>query len=194
MFDTCGLPLFSKQEEETDARGFHQRDQQQAAVLHQLRRGAGLSKLEWERRSADGGRLAPVIEQLRNAHGLTIAGDGSLLAPYFMEDVRQSPRLARITPEMKAAYYQTPHWHAVRAARRRLDGDACVACSAVDGLVCHHLTYRRLFGEELRDLLTLCDPCHGVVHESCRLKFPSGVEIRFAHLIGWKGFEAWLLP
>lgn len=194
MFDACDLPLFSQVEEGPDARRFHQRDQQQAVVLHQLRSGERLSKLEWERIAADGGRLAPVVEQLRNAHGLAIVGDGSVTSPYFMEDARQLPCLARVTPEMKEAYYQTPHWHAVRVARRSLDRDSCVACSAVECLQCHHLTYQRLFAEELRDLLTLCESCHRMVHESCRLKFPSGVEIRFAHLIGWRGFEPWLLP
>jgi hypothetical protein len=139
-------------------------------------------------------RLAPVIEQLRNAHGFAISGDGSIRKPYCMDDVCQCPALARVTPEMKVTYYQLPHWLKVKSERSAMDDHQCVLCRSSDDLRCHHVCYEKLFYEPLVDLLTLCDGCHDRVHRHCGLKFPSGVEVKYAHWLGWKGFEEWLLP
>ena len=189
------LPLFSAaRTATTHARKFNERDEAQANVLKELRTGAGINKKRWEDGVANGSRLAPVVEQLRNAHGFAISGDGSIRKPYRMDDVRQCPTLARVTPEMKAAYYQLPHWLKVRSERAAMDGHKCVLCRALDDLRCHHVCYEKIFDEPLVDLLTLCDGCHDRVHNHCGLKFPSGVEVKYAHWLGWKGFETWLLP
>jgi hypothetical protein len=175
------------------ARSFHERDDAQKAVLARLRNGP-LLKVDYENDSADGSRLAPAIEQLRNAYGFSIKGDGSINNPYRLEDVSQRPTKARVTPEMKAVYYTTPHWLGVRSVRFAMDMHRCVCCHAAEELRCHHVSYEKLFNEPLEDLLTLCDRCHGRVHASCRLKFPSGISVQYAHWLGWKGFEEWLLP
>lgn len=189
------LPLFSAANAATkDARDFHERDEAQANVLQALRGGSRMSKKDYEDSVANGSRLAPVIEQLRNAHGFLISGDGSARKPYRLDDARQRPTLARVTPEMKAAYYTLPHWLRVKAERSDRDSHRCVVCLSVDYLRCHHLSYANLFNEPLVDLLTLCDACHERVHQDCRLKFPSGVSVKYAHLIGWRSFETWLLP
>lgn len=188
------LPLFACVEAPRKARTYHERDQAQASVLKALRLGQKLDKKSFEASAANGSRLAPVIEQLRNAHGFSISGDGSKIKPYTLEDYRQRPCLARVTPEMKAAYYQLPHWHSVKRKRAELDGNRCVLCRTDDCLRCHHVCYRKLFGEPPDDLLTLCERCHDRVHKHCRLKFPSGVSVQYAHWLGWKGFETWLLP
>jgi hypothetical protein len=185
------LPLFAAPRPSQSARSFHERDEAQANVLVLLRGGASLNRKSYE---SDGSRLAPVIEQLRNAHGFVIPGDGTSAKPYRMDDARQFPALARVTPEMKACYYSTPHWISIRSARLSRDSFRCVLCLSEDDLRCHHVSYANLFNEPLVDLLTLCDTCHGRVHEDCRLKFPSGVSVRYAHWLGWKGFETWLLP
>jgi uncharacterized protein YlaI len=162
--------------------------------LATLRRGAAVNKKDYESSVKNGSRLAPVIEQLRNAHGFAITGDGSIAKPYMLRDVTQRPLLARVTPDMKAAYYATPHWISARALRLEKDSHRCVLCWNVDSLRCHHVSYANLFNEPIVDLLTLCDGCHDRVHEDCRLKFPSGVSVQYAHWLGWKGFETWLLP
>lgn len=189
------LPLFSGAVSGTkEARSFHERDEAQANVLTELRSGAAMTKKDYEASVKNGSRLAPVIEQLRNAHGFAICGDGSLRKPYRLEDVRQRPTLARVTPEMKLAYYSLPHWLRVKSDRAARDSHRCVVCLDVDDLRCHHLSYANLFNEPLVDLLTLCDACHERVHHDCRLKFPSGVSVQYAHWIGWRSFETWLLP
>jgi hypothetical protein len=187
------LPLFSAATLQS-ARTFHERDEAQAAVLLMLRDRTHLTKMQYEREAKNGSRLAPIIEQLRNAHGLAIAGNGSVKSPYRMEHVRQCPTLARVTPEMKAAYYGLPHWLNARRLRLERDGRMCVLCDSVSDLRCHHVTYEHLFAEPLRDLMTVCDPCHSSLHAHCRLKFPSGVSVQYASWIGWKGFEQWLMP
>jgi hypothetical protein len=185
------LPLFSACMEKQKARAFHERDEAQAKVLASLRRGDQILRKEIE---SDGSRIAPAIEQLRNAHGFSILGNGTQKKPYLMSDVGERPSLARVTDEMKLAYLSLPHWVSVKAQRHRLDGFACVLCRSGSDLRCHHISYDRLFNEPVCDLLTLCDDCHGRVHESCRLKWPSGISVQYAHLLGWKGFETWLLP
>lgn len=190
----AGLPLFSAAAASQQARLFHERDEAQANVLAVLRTGKRYTKIDYERSFEDGRRLAPAVEQLRNAHGFTIRGDGSAKKPYFMPDEKQRPLMARVTPEMKAAYYKLDHWMKRKYARQDRDGGACVLCLSSDDLRCHHVSYGRLFNEPLEDLLTLCAECHDRVHEKCGLKFPSGVSVQYAHWLGWKGFEAWLLP
>jgi hypothetical protein len=185
------LPLFSACREKEKARAFHERDEAQANVLASLRRGDRILRKESE---SDGSRIAPAIEQLRNAHGFSILGNGTEKKPYLMPDVGERPSLARVTDEMKAAYSSLPHWIAVKNERHELDGHVCVLCRCGDDLRCHHISYERLFGEPMCDLLTLCADCHDRVHENCRLKFPSGISVQYAHLLGWKGFETWLLP
>lgn len=177
-----------------EAKRFHASEEAQRNALKTLRNGVGVTKMDYEQSFADGRRLAPAIEQLRNAHGLLINGDGTVSKPYKLADAKQRPTLARVTTDMKAIYYTLPHWHRVKNARESRDSHRCVLCLATHELRCHHVSYVNLFDEPLEDLLTLCERCHGRVHEDCRLKFPSGVSVQYAHWLGWKGFEEWLLP
>jgi hypothetical protein len=188
------LPLFRAAVATKQARVFHERDEAQAAVLFRLRDQTNLTKMQYERKAKNGSRLAPIVEQLRNAHGFHIEGDGSVKSPYRMGDVRQRPTLARVTPEMKAAYYGLPHWINVRESRLERDGRMCVLCDWASELRCHHVTYENLFAEPISDLMTVCETCHDRLHAHCRLKFPSGVSVQYASWIGWKGFEPWLMP
>lgn len=177
-----------------EARQFHTRDEAQAAVLVMLRGGALLTKREYERAVGDGSRLAPIVEQLRNAHGFSIKGHGTLDKPYELEDKLQLPTLARVTPDMQRAYYETDHWLETREKRFELDGYKCRVSFSEEDLRCHHLSYANLFREPMTDLLTVCEQIHDKIHRSCRLKFPSGLVPHLAELIGWGGFERWLLP
>lgn len=179
------------------ARVFHERREVQSFVLRNLRSGAHMTKCAYEKTSADGSRLAPVIEQLRNAHGFQIDGQGTIKTPYSMPNRRQFPGLAMVTPEIKDAYYCSSHWLKKSQERKALDGNQCVLCFDKETqavLHCHHVTYENLFAEPMEDLLTLCEVCHERLHQNSRLKFPSGILVEHAKQLGWGGFETWLLP
>jgi uncharacterized protein YlaI len=176
------------------SRDFHASRQAQQHALTKLRAGHGLTKAVYEQSFGDGRRLAPAIEQLRNAHGFSIDGHGTCKKPYRLCDVLQRPMMAMVTPDMKAIYYTLPHWHRVKQERHARDSHRCVLCMSGSDLRCHHVSYSKLFNEPIEDLMTLCETCHERVHEECRLKFPSGVSVQYAHWLGWKEFETWLLP
>jgi hypothetical protein len=60
-------------------------------------------------------------------------------------------------------YLQSPQWHALRQAVIQRDG-SCRVCE--DQIECvHHVTYERLFDEDLSDLVGVCQPCHELIHE-----------------------------
>lgn len=72
------------------------------------------------------------------------------------------------SPEYRA-YLGSPEWDAVRKQHRQ---PRCAACGSSDKLHVHHLHYRTLKHEQARDLVTLCDLCHGIVHELHRVVRP----------------------
>ena len=206
----CVLPLFStaeKPESKThgnageavvqvkSARAHHESIDNQKKVLSELRAGELLTKTEWEGRDEClGKRLAPVIYKLRMDFGLHIAGHGKKADPYYMPDVKALPTLAQVSDDMKQAYYETSHWQLTREKRFRRDSHSCVLCFSHDSLACHHVTYSRLFGEWMQDLMTVCTECHEVIHSSCSMKFPGGIHVKYAAQLGWKGSPAWVLP
>ena len=59
-------------------------------------------------------------------------------------------------------------WEELRQATLRRDGYACTRCGADDRtLQAHHVVPRGAGGpDSLENLLTLCRPCHGVIHQS----------------------------
>jgi len=62
------------------------------------------------------------------------------------------------------AYLQSDAWRAKRETAKARDGHRCTMCGSSERLVVHHLTYDRIFEEDLADLVTLCDDCHQSVH------------------------------
>ena len=64
-----------------------------------------------------------------------------------------------------AAYLQSPHWQATRAAALRRAGYRCQQCGATGRLDVHHRTYARLGREAAGDLVALCRECHEEIHE-----------------------------
>jgi 5-methylcytosine-specific restriction endonuclease McrA len=55
----------------------------------------------------------------------------------------------------------TGQWKRIRAAVRRRDGDACVACGSTTKLHVHHVTPARLGGDDsMANLVTLCVAHH----------------------------------
>lgn len=170
-------------------------ESQAEAVLNRLRVGP-LTKMEWEATS-HGKRLAPAVDRLRNGHGFMVMGSGTSSMPYEMPYPDQMPTLAYVTDTLKAAYYNSRHWIETRRRRLEIDNRTCVLCHFSRGCfstVVHHTCYE-LFQEDIHDLMTLCEVCHESIHETCRLKFPSGMKLEHAQiLIGDYCFDDWLLP
>ena len=81
--------------------------------------------------------------------------------------------MVEVTDEMKAAYYTSEHWKTRRADRLRYDSHQCCLCRMRFCLQVHHWKYE-LFAEQLKDLCTLCEPCHEAIHknEHIRIHFP----------------------
>jgi 5-methylcytosine-specific restriction endonuclease McrA len=57
-------------------------------------------------------------------------------------------------------YLASPAWQRKRRAALRKAGQRCQACRAGGALEVHHMHYRTLGHESLRDLRVLCHPCH----------------------------------
>lgn len=178
-------------------REFHESESQQQEALKILRfrpLTKGGFESDWP-----GSRLAPAIDILRNGWGFDIAGKGKKKDPYRLIDRQQSPTKVRCTKSIQDAYYETEHWLDIRELRYQQDNYRCVACTSTchDSLECHHLTYSRLFGERLDDLITLCSTHHKLIHEESLMKFPTGVDLWIAErLLGVATytFDDWLLP
>lgn len=73
-----------------------------------------------------------------------------------------------------------PHWQAVRRARLKHDEGKCAICrQPIEGnkYHTHHLCYLRLGHERIRDVMTLCYPCHREFHKNWkRCEFWKGKE------------------
>lgn len=79
------------------------------------------------------------------------------------------------------AYIQGhPHWQKVRHARYKFDNHKCAICHTDLGpneYETHHMSYARLGNERLRDVVTLCKPCHILFHNTWeKTKFWKGRE------------------
>lgn len=66
-------------------------------------------------------------------------------------------------------YLASEEWAVISRLVRRRDQNRCQLCGATNTVLdIHHLTYERRGFEELRDLITLCHPCHFAEHERIR--------------------------
>ncbi len=62
-------------------------------------------------------------------------------------------------------YLKSDAWRRKREQRFHIDGYRWVMCGAKHSLQAHHLTYNRIYHEDVRkDLVTLCKRCHNDVH------------------------------
>lgn len=78
-----------------------------------------------------------------------------------MEDQGHIHRLRTMPYEQ---YLQTPEWRAKRDQALERDDYHCRACNGDEKLHVHHRTYERRGNEDLNDLTTLCEECHGRFH------------------------------
>jgi hypothetical protein len=193
--DVADLPLFAPPATSNaeKARTHHEKKSARAYALDLLRDGVQLTDVLWKEHRP-GSRVAPVVDKLRNAHGFTINGEGSVKIPYVMPIRNQFPALVESTDEIKNAYWSCEHWREMRERRYAYDGHKCVLCGTNANLCCHHVCYR-LFSESLADLMTVCDSDHCKIHAAAKLKFPSGVSVEHVRRLGLEvSFEPWLLP
>ena len=64
-----------------------------------------------------------------------------------------------------AQYLQSDHWKEVRLKRLKIDENACAICKSKNNLNVHHISYKNLGNEDVEtDLITLCHPCHAMLH------------------------------
>lgn len=61
-------------------------------------------------------------------------------------------------------YLLSPEWGLIRQRLFTERGKKCERCSSNKILQIHHLTYERIFKEEMSDLLILCKKCHEKEH------------------------------
>lgn len=62
------------------------------------------------------------------------------------------------------AYIKSPAWFAFRKAIVELRGYKCQLCQSIKDIDLHHMTYKRLGKEDLRDVLLVCRTCHTFIH------------------------------
>lgn len=61
-------------------------------------------------------------------------------------------------------YLRTEHWKRTRRKRIEMDGFKCSSCGSPINLNVHHVTYDRIGCEDMEDLVTFCQTCHGRLH------------------------------
>lgn len=61
-------------------------------------------------------------------------------------------------------YLMSEDFDKIRQAVFNRDGHKCVVCGKNENIEPHHLTYRNIYHEEFRDLITLCASCHSIFH------------------------------
>lgn len=67
-----------------------------------------------------------------------------------------------------AVYLQSNAWRRKRLERLQIAQFRCSACSETKAVHVHHLTYARIFDEDMEDLLPLCDLHHRAAEEMIR--------------------------
>ncbi len=66
--------------------------------------------------------------------------------------------------EKREAYYASREWAEKRRAVHKRAGGKCERCKKNRIAAVHHLTYIRLYNEELTDLQAICQGCHDFTH------------------------------
>lgn len=77
---------------------------------------------------------------------------------YSIKDL-SAGRTTCMTPRYEE-YLKSEAWGLKRAARIAMSGGKCECCTSTRNLQVHHLTYARIFNEDMEDLMTLCRHHH----------------------------------
>lgn len=70
--------------------------------------------------------------------------------------------------EAYSTYINSEAWQKKRAERLAINNFRCSACPTHNRIHVHHLTYERIFNEDMSDLLPLCEIHHKVAEELVR--------------------------
>ncbi len=62
-------------------------------------------------------------------------------------------------------YLRSPEWREKRSRVMRRASYLCEMCGERRATEVHHLTYDRIFREELDDLKAICRECHKTIHD-----------------------------
>jgi len=57
-------------------------------------------------------------------------------------------------------YLRSKAWHSKRVQVLKRDNYKCIVCGCEKKLQVHHLTYKRVFNEDIEDLITVCSLHH----------------------------------
>jgi len=68
-------------------------------------------------------------------------------------------------PVVYREYLDSKAWQAKRKEAFAYHGCKCADCGATERLAVHHVTYKRLGREKMKDLLIVCEDCHSIRHE-----------------------------
>jgi len=83
----------------------------------------------------------------------------------MIESIHERRKTAALSrDEIFRAYLNSADWRRRRNRALREAWWRCKDCGARTHLEVHHLTYARLYREELADLVVLCDGCHTARH------------------------------
>lgn len=74
-----------------------------------------------------------------------------------------------ITPEYQT-YLESEKWARLRERVLRRDKYLCQECRKCEATQVHHKTYKRIFNEPMRDLVSVCKICHKAIHARAKRK------------------------
>lgn len=91
---------------------------------------------------------------------------GAVLEEFITNLPAESARADRRRRMPYDEYLKSEEWAVMKRLVRRRDQNRCQLCGDTGTVLdVHHLPYERRGFEELRDLITLCHPCHFAEHE-----------------------------
>ena len=116
-------------------------------------------------RAQDEHRQAVVQEQNRRAVRIAIQQEERDAKEKRRADAKQIRHEKRKWHGTYVEYLRSDQWAAKRRAAMKHHGRKCGVCGSVRSLEVHHLTYKRLGHERMKDLQILCGDCHRIRHE-----------------------------
>ena len=77
---------------------------------------------------------------------------------------RREP-LKAVTKANYHQYLRSGDWRRFRELVIQLRGYRCQLCQDTKKIEVHHMSYKRVGSEDLRDVLIVCNSCHGFIHK-----------------------------
>jgi hypothetical protein len=93
-------------------------------------------------------------------------GQGRLFIPHIPEHCKHDGISSNINAVSKGSfksreeYYRSDEWRNLRRIKMDQSGNQCEQCHSMVRLEVHHVSYERLYREQLDDLKVLCIACH----------------------------------